>query len=83
MSGGLHTSVKGYLIAQRVSLAVDPVHENETINSNVTAPQDPPPFPVVDTSMDSTSHGLGMCDGNIPCFPILSSAAKVLISNQT
>ncbi|KAK9913549.1 hypothetical protein M0R45_037362 [Rubus argutus] len=77
MSGGLRTSVKGYLIAQRVSLAVDPVHENETINSNATAPQDPHPFPVVDASMDSTSYGLGICDGNIPCFPILSSAAKM------
>ncbi|KAM5556393.1 hypothetical protein ABKV19_024011 [Rosa sericea] len=79
MSGGICTSVKGYLNAQRASLAVDPVHENVTINSNVTTAQDP----VEETTMDSTTNGLSICDGNIPCFPILSSTAKNLASYGT
>lgn len=42
MSGGLRTSVKGYLIAKRLSLTrdIDTVDEmNETINRNFSAPQ--------------------------------------------
>ncbi|XP_062011683.1 receptor-like cytoplasmic kinase 176 isoform X2 [Rosa rugosa] len=85
MSGGIRTSVKGYLLAQRLTLALDPLLENENINNNVTAPLDPPPHPVEDsqeTTMDSTTYGLGICDGNIPCFPMLNSA-KSMASYRT
>ncbi|PRQ59178.1 putative transferase, protein kinase RLK-Pelle-RLCK-VIIa-2 family [Rosa chinensis] len=34
-------------------------------------------------TMDSTTNGLSICDGNIPCFPILSSTAKNLASYGT
>ncbi|XP_040375550.1 receptor-like cytoplasmic kinase 176 isoform X2 [Rosa chinensis] len=85
MSGGIRTSVKGYLLAQRLTLALDPLLENENINNNVTAPLDPPPHPVEDsqeTTMDSATYGLGICDGNIPCFPMLNSA-KSMASYRT
>lgn len=65
MSGGLRTSVKSDIIAKRVTgaLEINTVHEDET-SINVT-------------SMASASYGPNICDGNIPCLPMLSSAAKV------
>ncbi|PRQ59171.1 putative transferase, protein kinase RLK-Pelle-RLCK-VIIa-2 family [Rosa chinensis] len=92
MSGGLRTSVKGYLIAQRVTgaLEINTVHENENENetsinvaSNSTAADSvdhPPPLPVPETS---ASYGLNICDGNIPCFSMLSSAAECMASYGT
>ncbi|XP_004307503.1 PREDICTED: probable serine/threonine-protein kinase NAK [Fragaria vesca subsp. vesca] len=80
MSGGLRTSVKGYLIAQRLNSATDPLSENETISNNVTAPLDPPLQPVEEKTMDSGTYGLGICDGNIsniPCVPMLNSAKSM------
>ncbi|XP_004307504.1 PREDICTED: protein kinase APK1A, chloroplastic-like [Fragaria vesca subsp. vesca] len=74
---GLRTSVKGYLIAQRLNLATDPLSENETISNNVTAPLDPPSLSVEEMTMDSGTYGLGICGGNIPCFPMLNSAKSM------
>lgn len=90
MSGGLRTSVKGYIIAKRVTeaLEINTVHENETsinVTSNSTAADSvvhPPPLSVPETSMASGSYGFNICDGNIPCLPMLSSAAKVHKSNS-
>ncbi|PRQ59176.1 putative transferase, protein kinase RLK-Pelle-RLCK-VIIa-2 family [Rosa chinensis] len=84
-SGGLRTSVKGYLIAQRVTVAqeINTVHDDETsinVTSNSTAADSvdhPPPLSVPETS---ASYGLSICDGNIPCFPMWSSAAKSMAS---
>lgn len=80
---GVHTSVKAHINDKRVNLAVetDTVHEheeNETINTTLTEPQ--VTDSVLETrmmSMASTSYGPSICDGNIPCLPMFSSAAKV------
>ncbi|XP_061996926.1 uncharacterized protein LOC133714721 [Rosa rugosa] len=90
MSGGLRTSVKGYIIAQRVTgaLEINTVHENENetsinVTSNSTAADSvdhPPPLSVPETS---ASYGLNICDGNIPCFSMLSSAAECMASYGT
>ncbi|KAM5556407.1 putative serine/threonine-protein kinase PBL11 [Rosa sericea] len=69
MSGGLRTSVKGYLIAKRLAFTgeIDTVHEvNETINSNLTGPQasddsiDKRPQDHPETSSASTSYGISI-----------------------
>lgn len=93
MSGGIRTSVKGYLIAKRLSLTrdIDTVDEmNETINRNFSAPQTAAdyvykkeqqdyslPLPAPQKSIASSSFGPSICDDIIPCLPMLSSAPKV------
>lgn len=69
MSGGIRTSVKGNLIRQRVTFALDTVHEHEHKNENF---KDPPSLP--ETTTASTSYGYS----KIPCLPMMNSAAKVL-----
>ncbi|KAL6126634.1 hypothetical protein ACLB2K_074680 [Fragaria x ananassa] len=90
-SGGLRTSVKGYLIAQRVTVApeINTVHDSIYAVNNSTAAEsvDHPPDPL-SVSDTSASCGLNIdgnipctcCDGNIPCMPMLSSAAKGMAS---
>ncbi|XP_004307509.1 PREDICTED: protein kinase APK1B, chloroplastic-like [Fragaria vesca subsp. vesca] len=82
-SGGLRTSVKGYLIAQRVTVApeINTVHDSIYAVNNSTAAEsvDHPPDPL-SVSDTSASYGLNICDGNIPCLPMLSSAAKGMAS---
>jgi hypothetical protein len=90
MSGGLRTSVKSDIIAKRVAeaLEINTVREDETstnVTGNSTAADSvvhPPPLSVSETSMALASYGFNVCDGNIPCLPILSSAAKVHKSNS-
>ncbi|KAK9913539.1 hypothetical protein M0R45_037352 [Rubus argutus] len=67
-SGGLRTSVKGYLNAQRVTLPLEPVHHE---NDNYSVQE------------DSTSYGLSICEGSIPCLPMLTSTAKSRASTGT
>lgn len=71
-SGGLRTSVKGYLNPQRGTLLLDPVHHENDNFSTTDSVQE-----------DSTSYGLSICDGSIPCLPMLTSAAKVHKSKPT
>ncbi|KAK9913537.1 hypothetical protein M0R45_037350 [Rubus argutus] len=84
MSGGLRTSVKSDIIAKQVAeaLEINTVREDETstnVTGNSTAADSvvhPPPLSVSETSKASASYGFNVCDGNIPCLPMLSSAAK-------
>ncbi|KAM5556388.1 extra-large guanine nucleotide-binding protein 1 [Rosa sericea] len=67
-SGGIRTSVKAYINEQRLaSLAVN--HENnEGINTHLD--------PLAEAMTAASSNSYGLCDGNMPCLPILSSATK-------
>ncbi|KAM5556404.1 hypothetical protein ABKV19_024013 [Rosa sericea] len=74
-SGGIRTSVKAYINEQRLaSLAVN--HENnQGINTHLA--------PLAEATMAAaSSNSYGLCDGNMPCLPILSSAAKSCEANQ-
>ncbi|XP_062001212.1 probable serine/threonine-protein kinase PBL11 isoform X1 [Rosa rugosa] len=90
MSGGIRTSVKGYLIAKRLAFTgeIDTVQEvNDTINSNLTGPQasddsiDKRAQDHPGTSRASTSYGLSIGDDGILHLSMLSNAAKSMDSN--
>ncbi|KAK9913540.1 hypothetical protein M0R45_037353 [Rubus argutus] len=72
MSGGLRTSVKGYINVQRLTALAE---NNEAINTHLA--------PIAETTLAAAStNSYGLCDGNIPCLPILSSATKSCEANQ-
>lgn len=72
MSGGLRTSVKGYLNAQRLALSGE-------INTLIlkSADDSVDKKKPVKKSIASTSYGLNICDGSMPGLPMLSSDPKV------
>ena len=81
MGGGIHTSVKGYLLSQRITMASDTVHENESRNRSFTVPL---AAEAADTEqetrmeLDTTnSYRFGRFSGVIRCLPIMSFASKV------
>ncbi|XP_040365068.1 receptor-like cytoplasmic kinase 176 isoform X3 [Rosa chinensis] len=77
MGGGIRTSVKGYLLSQRITTASDTVHANESTNRNFTAPQAADSEQETSTDLDSSnSYWLSRFSGSIPCLPILGSASK-------
>ncbi|KAK9913547.1 hypothetical protein M0R45_037360 [Rubus argutus] len=78
---GIHTSVKAHINDKRLNLAVetDTVHEHEE-NETILVTEPQATDSVLETSMmsmASTSYWPSICDGNIPCLPMFSSAAKV------
>ncbi|XP_040365114.1 receptor-like cytoplasmic kinase 176 [Rosa chinensis] len=84
MGGGIRTSVKGYLLSQRITTASDTVHANESTNRNFTAPQAADSEQETSTDLDSSnSYWLSRFSGSIPCLPILGSASKSKVSNGT
>ena len=73
MSGGLRTSVKAYINVQRLTALAE---NNEAINTHLA--------PIAETTLAvASTNSYGLCDGNIPCLPILSSATKVHKSKPT
>lgn len=81
MGGGIRTSVKGYLLSQRITMASDTVHENESSNRSFTAPLAAETADTEqETRMDldtTNSYRFGRFSGVIRCLPILSFASKV------
>ncbi|XP_004308854.1 PREDICTED: protein kinase APK1B, chloroplastic-like [Fragaria vesca subsp. vesca] len=84
MGGGIRTSVKGYLLSQRITMASDTVHENESTNRNFTASLAADTERKTRMDLDSTnSYRFSRFSGGIRCLPILSFASKSRDSNGT
>ncbi|KAM5556387.1 hypothetical protein ABKV19_024007 [Rosa sericea] len=78
MGGGIRTSVKGYLLSQRIATASDTVHANESTNRNFTAPQAADSEQETSTDLDSSnSYWLSTFSRSIPCLPSFASKSRV------